>query len=1161
MEWVDSKMDGDVVNAQIDNTKNFLTIYEPPVGVYDQSYTLGEKQSMGSKGGRIRYMRWGWFEDNILSKYLSMVGANTKNPIITFRSIENPIVGGERVFGLKESVKIADYYLLRAIDPSHSLIFKPGIFQDNTSLNSKNLAVAYESYLARINAAMIGEDYGPSRGFRVDNSPHDEKSANNLGYLRNIFINVDVIQKHFGITVDATEKGNANKESIANQYVFNGVQPNQSVRNSILNLMAEVSKNFFGAWQFQISEDTEDPNNSMLKDLTAAGKDQFSFSEFNESEDVGLELVNQGVYKFPSFRMDSTVKGQELEINIGDNLQYLSTLSNSTYETVVSGNPDLNKFQRFADLSRIGAQQKKRKDRLTNLSKGTVAHPNAGYEDGEANSKYNKNGGYNHPNNIARDFDKEDVDDTMRTWFKYAPKFGDDEGGQRDDGEPETRPIGFNSSTNGFQYMKTIDLGQAVAEGDEAALNQAAEALGDGITSADIKAQFSPSPIPEPEPTTDPDVPITVGVTKKTVITYDKNNPMTQALLSTDLAENNDALRGPDDHYEGVTMADVMADSIRQGIPVVTEVEEKVEKVVEKEKEEDPAPPPKEIKVNTVTVGTEQVETVYQFNSGKSSKMMIERLRIKPYVRKAISQKMVGGASDSKNLVAPFDFVEMSLEIDGIGGIVPGHTFHSDYMPLKYNKRVYASGGVDVGSPVFFLVTEHSQTVTDAGWTTKITGQMCNNPDAQRVLNQMSEEKLAEQFKLNASRAFGIESLGPSSASKIGKYIDVAGKFLVDAKAYIDTNYGNTANGFSLNEYAKNQGIAKAIADAETEEDRDKLLESLDIDVEAIGDYTYDGGIFENLAASVAITAGIGVAAGAQVAVGAGTIAYGAGKGIGATAARLDRDPVGIFPEWNLIGKGAQKIKEIKIKETGKTEKGLLPSGAAVDAKVSPKTAVSDDVNLEKEIAKQNDKKEKGKREEGVAEATGQEIMPLEKLVSLITYTVENQNSTPAAGGVGINVSTTMVGAYKGSPIKLTRTQTGEGTLKEVGNINQKFLKQDIANAFKERYPGSEILLDNSAAEDEPPPAPFLQATFDAAPFGEKEPRWETALACRLELAAKFGNSTYKAYTDEYDKDKRLEHWKNSKELHTANPGSYTDSLNAQKVSVTTPQPIMDYGG
>ena len=47
-------------------------------------------------------------------------------------------------------------------------------------------------------------------------------------------------------------------------------------------------------------------------------------------------------------------------------------------------------------------------------------------------------------------------------------------------------------------------------------------------------------------------------------------------------------------------------------------------------------------------------------------------------------------------------------------------------------------------------------------------------------------------------------------ASRLGKFIDVPGRrFLVDAKSYLDENYGNTADGFSLKKYAKIKVLLK----------------------------------------------------------------------------------------------------------------------------------------------------------------------------------------------------------------------------------------------------------------------------------------------------------------------------------------------------------------
>ena len=55
---------------------------------------------------------------------------------------------------------------------------------------------------------------------------------------------------------------------------------------------------------------------------------------------------------------------------------------------------------------------------------------------------------------------------------------------------------------------------------------------------------------------------------------------------------------------------------------------------------------------------------------------------------------------------------DLSLDIDGIGGIVPGNSFHSSYLPQKYlDSCVFQASNV-----------EHS--VDSSGWTTSINGMM-----------------------------------------------------------------------------------------------------------------------------------------------------------------------------------------------------------------------------------------------------------------------------------------------------------------------------------------------------------------------------------------------------------------------------------------------------
>lgn len=1139
-----------MIVTKIDPDKNFIHLIEPGFGDKGQEYNSG---AIGSKGGKLQYIRWGWFEDNIITRYMSLAGKNDDNPLITFRSIEPKIVGGLVDRGQNESVKIADYYLLRPIDPSHSLIFKPNLFQRYEGTGMKQtIGTAYETYLASINAEMISPNTGPYRGFRVPSEveqveaveegagdlkvlkypPLDEANPNGLGYLRNIYINVDVIQKHFGIEVDAMKKTDEDYG-----YVTEGVTPKQNIRSSILSLMAEVSTNFFGAWKFQVSEDPENPNNAMLKDLTAIGVSTFSYSTF--TDDDGFQIRNQGVYKFPSFKIDSNVRAQELEINIGENLQYFATLAHSTAETVVSSNQDMNKFQRFAVLSRLGANMTNRKDRLVDLYHTNIANPKGGYAGGEANVEYVIDAGLNHADNVQKT-------EGLGTWWKYAPAFN--KSTQSEETEKKDRPIGFDASSGKFEYLETVDLAKAVADNDEAALQAAADALGDGTTVDAIKSTYAPEPPPDPATLVTTDQPIALnesGAVPKDKLQHNEDGEDTEKFETggeykfIDKAGRTKEVKGSD----------------VQDVPVIKKEAEEKQKV-EVEAKKEASPKPKRVKTKFVTVASSEVMGVYSYSKGKATDLTIERLSLKEFIRKAILTKMNGGGSDAKALIDPFDYVEMSIEIDGIGGIIPGNSFHSDYMPLKYNKPVYAPGGVDVGANCFFVVMEHSSTISDAGWTTQIKGQMSNNPDAQKITAQMTEEKLAQQFKLNARRSFGMESVGASALGKLGKYIDVAGRFLVDAKSYIDENYGNTADGFSLKKYAKNQGIAKELAEAETEEDRAKIISSLDVDIKTIGDY--DGGFFKNMWEATQLTVAVGSGAVAQSLGGVGTVAMGAGTGLANTAARLDRDPIGLFPEL-FPGKATEG--ETVTEDEGATDKATIP-GLDVDG-ASALDSVKDGVNVGDEIEKANDNLKVNKREGDVALATASPE-DISALVDKITFEVMDQSSTPAAGGRGINAYTQMRGKFRGSPIILDMRQTGEGTLTEIGLKNQAILKRDIAKAFFARYPGEDLLNYEKKVEDEIiPTSPFskdLGENYFGGKFGHKEPKWESAADARAELAAKFSYTSFKNYTEAFDKDERTKHWSQSKELWTKKEGIYTSTLGAEQIIVGQNMPLqVDY--
>ena len=85
---------------------------------------------------------------------------------------------------------------------------------------------------------------------------------------------------------------------------------------------------------------------------------------------------------------------------------------------------------------------------------------------------------------------------------------------------------------------------------------------------------------------------------------------------------------------------------------------------------------------------------------------------------------------DRVPIVIPFD---IELDIDGTGGIYPGNSFHSSYVPQKY-QHVSLFQAFDIG-----------HRIDSSGWTTSITGKMRST--GRLILTPiLRDDKLQELF-------------------------------------------------------------------------------------------------------------------------------------------------------------------------------------------------------------------------------------------------------------------------------------------------------------------------------------------------------------------------------------------------------------------------------
>ena len=283
------------------------------------------------------WVRWGWFEDNILSKFTSMT--SDKNILTRFRSIDG-----------KSSVKIRNSKYLETIDfnsyilPGQTVVVKKettvNIAGENVTLTgdqeyiiqianlvnenfpsfspSKQKPIKFDGSaeqnleLYSVDPSMRGKDK-PTREARYNQLISEGKikpeltSANDnfeFGYLRNMLINTKVIKKAFENTLSLVE----------------------AMDNLFLSLNAPI--NF---WSFQLETDPDLPNQVRITD------DQRTAVNFNQplkpqrSRYINNEVINNGIFFFPVWRQDSLVKSQNISANVPTAMQ-LATMYGSNLD-------------------------------------------------------------------------------------------------------------------------------------------------------------------------------------------------------------------------------------------------------------------------------------------------------------------------------------------------------------------------------------------------------------------------------------------------------------------------------------------------------------------------------------------------------------------------------------------------------------------------------------------------------------------------------------------------------------------------------------------------------------------------------------------------------------------------------------------------------------
>ena len=136
-----------------------------------------------------------------------------------------------------------------------------------------------------------------------------------LGVLRNMWVNIEEIQKAFGIDLTSKSEAKAN--------------PPGTFERGIESLLVSLNKNFYGIWDFELAVDPYDSTNMGVLDkkVNSIEGDSLKYTTFKhpdiEEDKEGKKshvVQDAGIYKFPSFKAGSIVKNQNLSFRIPDSM-------------------------------------------------------------------------------------------------------------------------------------------------------------------------------------------------------------------------------------------------------------------------------------------------------------------------------------------------------------------------------------------------------------------------------------------------------------------------------------------------------------------------------------------------------------------------------------------------------------------------------------------------------------------------------------------------------------------------------------------------------------------------------------------------------------------------------------------------------------------------
>tara|TARA_A100001201_G_scaffold47598_1_gene47782 strand:+ start:599 stop:3592 length:2994 start_codon:yes stop_codon:yes gene_type:complete len=294
------------------------------------------------------WVRWGWFEDYILSQFITLT--NSKNDIVgQFRSVEFDPESGKY-----ESVKVRNHDYLETID--YEAYILPGQFyplssrkitdvKDSIPGDDKTIIQLAKIVNENFKPFSTGENDGKASKPLVrqgvdENIIASSKIGGTHGYLRNMLVNTKIIKEAFG-NVDYSGNPREKNYKIEPMNMFQGIETLLSTLNT---------RGGLSMWNLQLQQDSDDTERIKIIDdsVTAIDfttPDPFTATDQTKFKENSYEIDGQeGIFYFPVWQTDSIVKTQNISARIPSALQ-IATMYGANF----NGQKEPNNVASFHD--------------------------------------------------------------------------------------------------------------------------------------------------------------------------------------------------------------------------------------------------------------------------------------------------------------------------------------------------------------------------------------------------------------------------------------------------------------------------------------------------------------------------------------------------------------------------------------------------------------------------------------------------------------------------------------------------------------------------------------------------------------------------------------------------------------------------------------------